>query len=170
MYYIQYSYNKVCWRKENVIMKIVKFVSFSNYRKSPKVFPVIIEKYPRVSGPLQFKLMLFKSQLYCTQLKKLVAWKVTSLYCLLWHAEVTEYCRILKYRKRGVWERDLRSEESSEIHSLGRFSMKNMFIMIMLRAFSSLGSLCKAHSSLTAHSSTSISAEEGLLYFWANWD
>lgn len=96
--------------EKNVIMKIVRFVSYSNCCKSPKVFPIIIEKYPCVSGPMQFKLVLFKSQLYCTQLKRLVAWKVNCYLIVCCGMQeksqnIAEYCRILKYRKGGVSER-----------------------------------------------------------------
>ena len=38
---------------------------FSNCHKSPKNFPIYLsEKNPHVSGPMQFKPMLFKDQLY----------------------------------------------------------------------------------------------------------
>lgn len=157
-------------REKNVIMKIVRFVSYCC--KSPKVFPIIIEKYPCVSGPMQFKLVLFKSQLYCTQLKRLVAWKV-NCYLIVCCGMQEKSQNIAEYWNTG---REGCLRDGPQIRgilrdSLGRFSMINMFIMIMLRALSSLGSPLQGTLIIMAtHSSTSISAEEGLLSFWANWD
>lgn len=56
LYDILYFYNKVTYRKENV---------FSNFCcKPPKNFPIFIEKKNScMSSPMQFKPVLFKSQL-----------------------------------------------------------------------------------------------------------
>lgn len=52
------SYNKVSWRKENVLSKLLGI--------SPKLFSNIFPGGKNVleSGPVQFNPMLFKGQLY----------------------------------------------------------------------------------------------------------
>ena len=54
-----YSFNKVSQRKENVIKNII--------RKRKYIYStlhIFIEKNPCIRGPTQFKLMLFKGQVY----------------------------------------------------------------------------------------------------------